>query len=313
MMQLLPLDRIHRRAGARAGIVPAMGEVDRSRPFLSERLTPVYYTPGYATLTEPEKLRYNQITAMHFNELIAFFETTFSGVLEAVLESRAFSLPAELREAVVQFAEDERRHTQMFRDLNLASEPAWYARGPHHLVQASKAGVWILSRVARRPDLFPAVLWVMLVMEEKALAMARDVLREQESLEPHYVAVHRAHLEDEVRHVQVDWHLLERLYPGRPRGVRELNARFFGFLVGRYFLAPDRAARAVLGALVREQPGLAPRARQLSRELRNLAQDKDYQRMMYSRETCPIAFALFDRFPEFRVLKRTFLAYGGAP
>ena len=44
-------------------------------------------------------------------------------------------------------------------------------------------------------------------------------------------------------------------------------------------------------------------------ELRRLAGNAGYQHMMYSRETTPLTFDLFDAFPEFHSMRRVLLAY----
>ena len=48
--------------------------IDFSKYFIPEELTPLYFTPSYGKLTETQRLRYNQLTGLYFNEQIMFLE-----------------------------------------------------------------------------------------------------------------------------------------------------------------------------------------------------------------------------------------------
>ncbi len=309
----LDLERLRRHAAAHAVAwheIDLTSSIDRGRPFVCETLTPLYHTAVYAQLGPEHVRRYNQLTGMSFNEIISFFETHFAQEILVALVARRSRLPRDLVDALEGFAEEERRHTAAFRALNRLSEPAWYADRDQYILRTPRAALRSLHAVTRHPELFPAVVWIALVMEEKALATSRALIRAGAGvIEPHYLAVYRAHLEDEVRHVQIDWHMLDHLYAGRPRWLRWANARLFCFLLARFFLAPAHAGRRVVEILVAEHPELRPLAPRLNRELADLARDPDYHRVMYSREVTPIAFDLFDRFAEFRPLSRCLLSY----
>ncbi|MCU0779389.1 MAG: hypothetical protein MUF86_17210, partial [Akkermansiaceae bacterium] len=76
-----------------------------------------------------------------------------------------------------------------------------------------------------------------------------------------------------------------------------------------FFTAPKRSARAVLRALIDEFPELVGLADPLFRELEDLASSIPYHASLYSRETTPRCFALFDELPEFRDIGRSLPAY----
>lgn len=122
-------------------------------------------------------------------------------------------------------------------------------------------------------------------------------------LEPAFVAAYQAHLEDEVRHVQLDWHLLERFYASRPRWLRRLNARLLEAFVVGLFLRPRRANVRLIDLLIERFPELAARRGELVRATRSLAGNAGYRRMMYSPEATPIAGALFESLPELARLR----------
>lgn len=285
--------------------------IDRSRQFFCESLTPLSYTPVWAELGPDHRRRYNQLTGMMASELILLLETECLGAtLAAVTASGDDALAA----AVGRFAADERRHADTWRRLNRLSEPAWYAGTDHVLCRPSPALRALARTIARHPVACPAVFWIQLSQEERSIEISRRCLRvPADRMEPRYAAVYREHLRDEVRHVQIDCHLIERFYAGRSPTVRRLTAALVRPLLGTVFLRPLRSTVRVATVLAGEFPELAPLVPRIRRELAALTADDDYQRMMYSREATPMTFAWFDRFPEFHTMRRVLHAYEPAP
>ena len=109
--------------------------------------------------------------------------------------------------------------------------------------------------------------------------------------------------------MRVDLELLERFYASRSPVLRRLNAAFFRVTLRRFLLAPGAASAGVVRLLVRELPELRPLEARLLRELRELGTSGEYVAMMYSRETTPHTFALFDRFPELGSMQRVLTTY----
>jgi hypothetical protein len=294
--------------------------IDRTRWFFCETLTPLYYTPIYGELEVQHRRRYNQLTGMLSNELILFLESRFLDATLRAVTPRAGEADPELAAALRRFRDDERRHAETWRRLNRLSEPAWYARTDRRLVYVPRAAAEISGIVARHPIVLPVVFWVQLVQEERSIEISRRCLRIPPGrLEPRYAAAYRAHVLDEIRHVRLDWHLIERFYRHRSPAVRRLTAALLALAVRAFFLAPAGSTRRVVDALVSEFPELAPLRPRIVCELRALARDADYHEMMYSRRSTPITFALFDRFPEFHRMRRVLESYepasstGGAP
>jgi len=304
----VPLERL-RGAFAKAVSrqpVPADAVIDRSQPFLCPSVVPLHYTAASLRLTPPQALRANQISGLCFNELITFFEAAFAPAVLAALRRR--SVPEDLAACLDHFLADEARHSQMFQRLNRLSAPGWYERGPFHVVSIPRRVRLATAALARYPGAFPAVLFLMLALEEHSIEVSRRCAALRAGLEPHWAAAYRAHLEDEVRHVQVDWHLIERFHAGGS-WRRRANAALVAVGIGRFLLAPSRSGARVVAHLVAEFPELRPAAADMVRELRALDGSAEYQAMMYSRETTPLTFALFDRFPEFRRMGRVLATY----
>jgi hypothetical protein len=274
--------------------------VDHRKRFIPEEFTPLYYTPSYRVLTEEQRLRYNQLQALYFNEQIIFFETAIgTRVLEALLRE---PLPPQLKKGLRQFLEEEQQHTEMFRKLNQQCAPHFYGAGYFYFIQPPRAWMAALSWATQRTRLFPMFLWLMLLQEERSLFYSRRVIAQRQEFETHFVKTHRTHLADEVGHVRWDEKLIEELWERANPFLRKVNAELFGWMLGEFFNGPKRAQLRVVHELTREFPELAGLETDMQRQLLALSEDGDYQSSLYSREIVPRAFARFDAWPEFRSL-----------
>lgn len=285
--------------------------IDRGRWFVCPTLTPLFYAPVYRELEECHQRRYNQLTALSFSELIAFFETTFAAsVLVALANGRRQPLDRPLVECLERFVAEERRHTEWWVQLNRLSEPALYADSDQAIIRLSSPARFFLRQLTSRPQSFPMVFWVMLALEERSLEISRRCMHlPAEQIEPRYLEIYRTHLAHEVRHVQIDWHLIERYYAARSVPLRRLNAKLFCLAIRHFFLPPTRSAMCVVNRLVTERPELQSLHVVMKQQLERVGHDGDYQQMMYSRKSTPITFALFDRFPEFHAMRNVLQSY----
>ena len=307
----MPVARINRHAdqhGVAVARVALAGGIDQGRLFTCPSLAPLAHSPVFATLSESQQRRYNQLVGLMQNELICFFEQEFAArVLPAILRDGA--LPAELRSSLQHFLEDEQQHTAMFRRLNQLAQPEWYASGDYHILQLPPAVVLPLRVITERPLAFPMVFWVMLLMEERSLMISRRYgALEPGVLDEQFGETYRAHAEDELRHVQLDWHLLERFYVSRPRWLRRLNAKLLEWFIRGLFLKPRRANVRLIDLLITEYPELSPRRTELVSAVRALEHNAGYRQLMYSSESTPIGSGLFGRLPEFARLGRMLYA-----
>jgi hypothetical protein len=274
--------------------------VDFERHFIPEEFTPLFYTQSYMELTEEQQLRYNQLHAIYFNEQIMFFEATLGqSVLEGLLRQ---AWPERVAEALRRLRDEERQHTVMFRRLNQLCAPHLYATGDFHFVQAPRPLMALGRWAARHPRLFPMLLWLMLLQEERSLYYSREFVRRQAILELHFVEAQRLHMADEADHVCLDEELIDALWAPAPPRLRRINARLFSWMLGEFFNTPRRAQLRVVDELVREFPALGPRRQEIRRQMLALSHDTQYQTTLYSRDIVPTTFARFDEWPEFRSL-----------
>jgi len=274
--------------------------IDAEKPFIPAELTPLFHTRSYRELTAEQRLRYNQLHALYFNEQIMFFETVLGRpILDALLRE---PWPERMADGLRAFRNEELAHTEMFRRLNEKCAPQLYAGRDSYFIHVP--GLWMtgLRWAVDRPLLFPLFLWLMLLQEERSIAYSRAYLQERESIEPHFVAAHRRHLADEVGHVRCDEELLDALWKRATPLARRWNARLFAWMLDEFFGTPKRGQLRVVDELARELPELRARRPEMRRQLLALSKDEAFRTSLYSRAIVPRTFARFDGAPEFRGL-----------
>jgi hypothetical protein len=284
-----------------------MGAIDSSRWFMPQELTPLFHTNAYASLDDSQRLRYNQIHALYFNEQTMFFEKALArNVLGYFL---AQSLPGGLKEGLAQFLAEEEQHSAMFSRLNRQCAPEIYLECDFYFIQVPPIAARALGLISRQPEWFPMLLWLMQLQEERALHFGQTFLKSGDEIEPHFLDVQRRHLMDETGHVRWDEALLDCVWPKTGALLRSFNVRLLSWMIGEYFSTPKRSALRVVSALAGEFPSLQPRLSDFCRQLVALGDDPDFRRSLYSRENTPRTFKRFDAWPEFASLARVMPAY----
>ena len=261
--------------------------VDRTRPFIADALTPLYFTPVWAELTNAQRLTYNQLNGMYWNDLIAAFER------HLVLALMKSEIGPRIREVV----REEVLHEGVFHELNRL------AGAPRTFIAIPRAASSMLRLLARTRSGAAALVWVMMLMEERSIAVMSD----SRGIDATFARVYAAHVEDERGHVATDIELIALLH----RGVvtRWIAAMLFRLIVSACFIGPGRGARVVVDVLLDRHPELRPLRRRILAELRALRDDVRYHAMLYDREKVPSTFALFDRFKEMQLAARPLRAY----
>jgi hypothetical protein len=294
-------------AAAPAPASTACLPIDFTRRFIPEFITPLAYTPIYRELSDSQQLRYNQLYASNFHEQFMSLEKV---LIEHLLQPLTHRFRDEkLAKHLVDFRNEEIKHTAMFHALHVRCEPRLYSGHDFHFLRMPKPLRWALHQVGKRAAMFPFCLWLTIIEEERTIFYSRMYLDHASELEPTFVATHRVHLADEVGHVRRDKELLERLWPDRSSLWRNANARIFSAILHEYFNVPKRGGWRVVQELMQEFPELARRLPQIRRELHALESDDTFLRTLYTREMVPHTFALFDQWPEFRFLERVLPGY----
>ena len=83
--------------------------IDFSLRFIPEKLTPLYFTSVYQSLTSSQRLRYNQLHACYFCEQIIFFEQRLGRPVLTELIKKAPS--DELKHLMSRFLQEENEHS----------------------------------------------------------------------------------------------------------------------------------------------------------------------------------------------------------
>lgn len=261
--------------------------VDHTRPFIADALTPLYFTRVWRELTESQRLTYNQLNGIYWNELIATFER------HLVLALMHSEIAPRLRDV----AREEVLHESVFHDLNRL------AGATKPFIALPRIASMLLRALARTRSGAAALVWVMMLMEERSIA----VMSASRGVDPTFARVYAAHVDDERGHVATDIELIALLHRGL--ATRWVAALLFRSIVSACFIGPGRGARVVIDALLDRHPELRPLRRRMVAELRALRGDVRYHAMLYDREKVPSTFALFDRYREMRFAARPLLAY----
>lgn len=296
--------------GDRPASAFVIGEIDRSRRFVPEHITPLPHTAIFAELPPDIRLRYNQLMASCYHEHFIHLERMLSEFILPALIERYRDQPLAARLAV--FRDEERKHTAWFHALHRATEPALYRDNYYHFLQVPRPGQRLLSACARRPARFPFCLWIAMIIEERTIPAAREMLQAAHEIEPHFVTLHRLHAADEAGHVSCDAEVLREIWPALSRPNRWFNRVMFVTLLREFFGLPKRAGWRVILHLAGEYPELQPQLPRLRRELLGLERDRAYRGTLYSRQREPRTFSLADDFPELADLEAALLGPDGA-
>src|SRR5215475_1761636 len=206
--------------------MPALDKIDLSKPFLPEEYTQLYYTPVYKSLHRQHRLRYNQLFGIRINEYIMMLEADLVERLLAPLRRHpSVATDAALVQCLETMIEEGRHHFRCFLALNRLCRPEIFRRRERFFsvlpwpVRALFGAVGVVS------GRLSFALWYLMAMEESSTALARDMARNPVTetlgpLEPTFAAVHRDHMRDEARHLQIDGILVERCLAGVGRAKR---------------------------------------------------------------------------------------------
>lgn len=284
-----------------------MADIDYSKFFIPEEMTPLFFTAVYRDLSRDQKLRFNQLYTSSFHEQFMNLEKVLVSHLIPALIARFADDP--LVEPLHVFRDEEIEHTRMFHELHTRCEPHLYRNREFFFVRMPSWMQVVLGFVSSRPALFPFCIWLTIVEEERTIYYSKRILRRADELEPAVVDIHRRHIADEVGHVRWDEELLDRLWPERSLLFRSVNARLFAFVLCEYFNMPKRAGARVIEQWMSECPELRPLAPVVHRQFRALERDRAYLLTLYARDMAPRSFALLDQWPEFGFLSRMLPGY----
>jgi hypothetical protein len=301
---------------ARRMRMPAVDQIDLSRPFLPEEYTQLYYTPVYRGLHRQHRLRYNQLFGVRVNEYIMMLEADLVERLLSPLRRHpnVAGNPTLVR-CLSTMIEEENHHYRCFVALNRACFPDLYRTRERYFSDLPWQSRALLATAGLLAGRFAFALWYLMAMEESSTALARDLSRNPVTetlgpLEPTFAAVHAEHLKDEVRHLQIDGTLIDLCLGGSNRRQRVLNATLFKTMLAAV-TRPTRAGSGVkvIRELVRQMPELSWRESEMIDAVLALKDDRGYQTSLFNRKAMPLTFGVFDRTQEFHDLTNAMMGY----
>ncbi len=285
--------------------------IDRDRDWAPPKLVTLGYLPSHARLNAEEKRRCNQLYALGICEMIIWLEQNFLvKTLAKVL--RRPDVPPPLREALGHFIVEEDKHTDMFWRMLERAEPSWYRTRRFRMYRMPAWLQAAINLLLLWPQTFLVWVWAAIFFEERTVDYCRHYLKlrkeNPESIERSFVQVQEFHFKDELRHYQLDQHLLTWMYDPQPAWKKRLCGRMFRFLM-RGYVFPKLTAGRVLEELASEFPRLRGEIiPALRKELPGLGTNPDFHRTSFSLASVPKSMALFAEYPELDRIWEMFLA-----
>lgn len=301
--RLESLVALNRRAAADAFCADDIDwsrEVDPAKCWEPEELNGLWFVPSFGALDEAQRRRCNQLHALAVSEQFVWFEGKLIRAIGNVLAGGG--LPAQLDEALRHFVEEEHKHIEMFWRLMEKSAPAWYRRRAPRLFCVPPLEQWATDCVTAHPRVLLAWVWLAIFIEERTLYISRLHVQAEKrapgTIDALHAQVHDFHFRDEVRHYQLDQHLLTWLYDPQAGWKKALSAFMFRQVI-RSFVGARRTAQRILAQLGAEYPGLRARVLpQMLAELRHVADNPRYQLKHFSPLAQPRTLALLAEYPE---------------
>jgi hypothetical protein len=278
--------------------------VDHERPFIPEKFTQLYHTPLYETLSREQRLAYNQLSGLSGNEHFMLFESGFTNRVISRLTRHPLVLrDPELAQCLHLMLQEELRHCEMFRQLNQHCRPELYQNQAYYFTRMSRLESLLLWCLTHIPGQLIFLLWLVLIIEEHSNHISGAALAQQPneslgSLEPNFIKVHRAHLQDEIRHVHIDARLLSLLTDQASRVSRKSSAFALKSLLME-IMTPKRAGLAVIRMLAIKHPELASRCSQLQAAVLALKIDPGFALTLTHDASRPLSSLLQQTYPEF--------------
>ncbi len=269
--------------------------------YVPEELTPLFFTPSYASLTKEQRVSYNRLHGRYFLEQTIFFEQFLGNQGLQWLAKHAPS--ADLRCEAEEFIAEEDQHSAWFRELLREVDPQAYAKSDFHMLAASDLQQALMSKLSASVSWLPSLLWLQLMAEERALHFGRCYVRHADQIDPRFLAVQRKHLADEPGHIRRDLLFLEWLWPTTPAWLRRLNAWLLEWLLREFFLLPKRSGKRVLLEWLRLHHELEPKRTTILTEWQQLKFNQQYIKSLYPRVALPKTAALASSWPELKFME----------
>jgi hypothetical protein len=279
--------------------IPWHRGVDPSVHHFPEVLTPLFHCYSYSQiLDEEDRLVYNQLFAQYVCEQFIFLEDRFLCRVVEQLLPWAAQVSWDLKACLEIFLDEEVKHTEMFRRLQRASDPERYATSDFFFLKIRAHEDALIRLMASYPKTLHFWIFVALLFEEKTIDYFTHYRTQQRNsslpqLDQLHTQVHKFHMMDEARHVQIDEHLLNFIFNRATPSLRFFNIHLLKLMMTNY-TNPKRANMNIIRELCRLQPRLRTHQERICGEVRQQNGRSPYQMAQFSRKNFPKTFSYFD-------------------
>ena len=303
-MRILNSEQLYLAVTRKQALDTTFGQIDHGKLFMPEHLTQLYHTPGYTLLSDKQKLRYNQLFAMRSIEQLMTLEAKFIAlVLKKTKKSNEINRDKQLVYCMREMAGEEQQHYRMFSRINRQAEPRIYQDQEMYFARFGTLENLALSGLIYLPGINLFLLWMLLILEEFSTyistAMIKEARLSADSYESNFVKVHREHLKDETRHVNICANLISTLMCKSAQPLIHLNT----FLLRKFmhdYMTPKRGGLRVIEHLCSEFPELQATKNALIDSIRAQKQDSVILKAIQDPAGMPCSHALFLQYPGFR-------------
>ena len=275
-------------------------KADKNHLWAPESITPWFYLPTYKKMSKPLQRRYNQLYALGINEIFTLFESDFVfQILSRLKEKNKLSDKQKI--ALHYFCQEEVKHSEMFKQLNLSVEPEKYKNETYILInKRSKWGKKFLQMITHWPHFFLMWVWMAIFFEERTVMYAKEYLKDPETqLSPVFKEIHKLHMIEETRHVQMDEILINLFYKKSNFFIKKIAAVMFKKIIAD-FSAPRKMSYSIAEILKQEFTDTISIAQieDILNELPLLKNNSDFQNKMFGEQAAPRTRALTLQYPE---------------
>jgi hypothetical protein len=253
---------------------------DRSKPLVPEALPWFAHTPFWSRFTTTEQVRANQLMGLVINELCLSLELGLIRVgMGAAMTTRQVGRDRRLQQRLDGLFADETRHAHWFTTFNQTFAPELYGQNGFHFLAPSRAICRLGTALAHLPGAWHISAWLVLAIEEWACGLADRI--EREPLGPlgprdaAFVALHRAHRREELRHVPIDAELIAASRTTIPRHLQPWTVRLVHTCLLQ-IMRPRRAAPRLVAQFVREFPRWRAEQPAMTAAVKSVGAQTDY-------------------------------------
>jgi hypothetical protein len=270
--------------------------------FVPEEFTHLYHTGCYQQLNDVQRLKYNQLFGLRINEQFIMFEEVFiRRLMPRIRQHPGFRNNRRLLHDIESILADEERHTRMFACFNQTIRPDLYQQQREQFTRLSRWENSLIGLLMRTPGLLPALIWLMLTMEELTTAISAELVEHERAgeLDQRFINMHQQHLEDERRHVGMDVKFVREIQDCVGAPMRKINAGLFRAVL-RSILRPQRSTIQVLSRFTQEEPCLQQKLPEMIRQVTALPASLAFPANLVTAEKLPALYNLATRYPDYK-------------